>query len=80
MERKSHFDFILTFWLDDAELPFGSQDAKKLKLHEPHVITVTGKALYDVAHASADHSNWRSKPEGYAVWEIHPVMALHVDQ
>jgi hypothetical protein len=28
----------------------------------------------------ADHSNWRSKPEGYAVSEIHPVMALHVDQ
>jgi hypothetical protein len=26
------------------------------------------------------HSNRRSKPEGYAVWEIHPVMALHVDQ
>jgi hypothetical protein len=28
----------------------------------------------------ADHSNRRTKPEGYAVWEIHPVMALHVDQ
>jgi hypothetical protein len=24
-----------------------------------------------VAHAPADHSNRRSKPEGYAVWEIH---------
>jgi hypothetical protein len=28
----------------------------------------------------ANHSNRRSKPEGYAVWEIHPVMALHVVQ
>jgi hypothetical protein len=26
------------------------------------------------------HSNRRSKPEGYAVWEIHPVMALQVVQ
>jgi hypothetical protein len=45
-----------------------------------HVITVTGKAFYDVAHTPADHSNRGSKPEGYAVWEIHPVMALSVDQ
>jgi hypothetical protein len=28
----------------------------------------------------ADHSNWRSRAEGYAVSEIHPVMALQVDQ
>jgi hypothetical protein len=60
--------------------PFSLKTAKKLKIREPHVITVTGKAFYDVAHAPADHSNRRSKPEGYAVWEIHPVMALRVDQ
>jgi hypothetical protein len=51
--------------------PFSLKTAKKLKLRKPHVITVTGKAFYDVAHAPADHSNRRSKPEGYAVWEIH---------
>jgi hypothetical protein len=28
----------------------------------------------------ADHSNWRSKVEGYPMSEIHPVMALQVDQ
>jgi hypothetical protein len=60
--------------------PFTLKTAKKLKLREPHVITVTGKAFYDVAHAPADHSNRRSKPEGYAVWEIHAVMALRVVQ
>ena len=47
---------------------------------EKHVITVTGKAFFDVDHASADHLNRRIKPKKYAVWEIHPVMALHVDQ
>jgi hypothetical protein len=58
----------------------GHHGALTLKIREPHVITVTGKAFYDIGHAPADHSNRRSKPEGYAVWEIHPVMALHVDQ
>jgi hypothetical protein len=60
--------------------PFNLKTSKKLKLREPHVITATGKAFYDIAHAPADHSNRRAKPEGYAVWEIHPMMALHVDQ
>ena len=60
--------------------PLSLKTSKKLKVREPHVITVTGKAFYDIAHAPADHSNRRSKPEGYAVWEIHPVMALQVDQ
>lgn len=62
------------------KFPFSLKTAKKLRIREPHVITVTGKAFYDVAHAPADHSNRRSKPEGYAVWEIHPIMALHVVQ
>src|SRR5438094_3089611 len=60
--------------------PFSLKKAKKLKIREPHGITVTGKAYYDIGHAPADHSNRRSKPEGYAVWEIHPVMALQVVQ
>jgi hypothetical protein len=56
------------------------RDACALKVREPHVITVTGKAFYDIGHAPADHSNRRSKPQGYAAWEIHPVMALQVVQ
>jgi hypothetical protein len=36
---------------------------------------VTGKAFYDIGHAPANHSNRRSTPKGYAVWEIHPVAA-----
>jgi len=60
--------------------PFSFKTAKKLKLRELHVITVTGKAFYDIAHAPADHSNRRTSPKDYAVWEIHPVMALQVVQ
>jgi hypothetical protein len=60
--------------------PFSLKTAKRLRLREPHVITVTGKAFYDVAHTPADHSDRRSKLEGYAALEIHPVMALHIDQ
>jgi len=56
--------------------PFGVKTAHTLKIREPYVITVTGKAFYDIGHAPADHSNRRSKPEGYAVWEIHPVMKI----
>ena len=57
------------------KFPFGVKTAHALKIREPHVITVTGKAFYDIGHAPADHSNRRSTPKGYAVWEIHPVAA-----
>jgi hypothetical protein len=49
-------------------------------MREQHIITVTGKAFFDVQHVSADNSNRRPKPKKYAVWEIHPVMALNVDR
>jgi hypothetical protein len=38
-----------------------------LKIREPHLITVTGKAFYDIGHAPADHSNRRRSPKDYAV-------------
>ena len=60
--------------------PFSFKGSQRLEMREPHIITVTGQAFFDVDHASADHSNRRTKPKKYAVWEIHPVMALHVDQ
>ena len=58
------------------KFPFSVKTAHALKIREPHVITVTGKAFYDIGHAPADHSNRRSTPKGYAVWEIHPVMKM----
>jgi hypothetical protein len=60
--------------------PFTFKDSQSLEMREAHIITVTGQAFFDVDHAPADHSNRRSKTKKYAVWEIHPVMALHVDQ
>jgi len=60
--------------------PFTFKDSQKLQMREQHIITVTGQAFFDVDHAPADHSNRRTKTKEYAVWEIHPVMVLHVDQ
>jgi hypothetical protein len=62
------------------KFPFGVKTAHGLKIREQHVITVTGKAFYDIAHAPADHSNRRRTPQDYAVWEIHPVMKMEVMQ
>jgi len=60
--------------------PFTFKDSQNLQMREQHTITVTGKAFFDVQHVFADNSNRRSKTKKYAVWEIHPVMALHVDR
>ena len=60
--------------------PFSFKESQKVEVREPHVITVTGKAFFDVQHTSPGNSNRRAKQKEYAVWEIHPVMALHVDQ
>ena len=60
--------------------PFSFKESQRLEMRETHIITVTGRAFFDVDHAPADHSNRRTTPKKYAVWEIHPVMALHVDQ
>ena len=62
------------------KFPFGVKTAHALKIREPHVITATGKAFYDIGHAPADHSNRRHSPKDYAVWEIHPVMKVEVIQ
>ena len=68
----------IVFRWTEQKFPFTVKIAHNLKIREPHVITVTGKAFYDIGHASADHSNRRSTPKNYAVWEIHPVMKLEV--
>jgi hypothetical protein len=62
------------------KFPFRFQSSKVLKISAPHVITVTGKAFFDVDHAPANHSNRRTNQKGYAAWEIHPVAALRVEQ
>jgi hypothetical protein len=49
-----------------------------LKFRQPLIINVVGKAFFDVGHAPADHSNRRTDLEGYAAFELHPVMKLEV--
>jgi hypothetical protein len=60
-----------------TRFPFHTRSAKKLTLTQAPVITVTGKAFFDVGHSIKDQkSNRRSHLPGYAGWEIHPVMKL----
>jgi hypothetical protein len=47
-------------------------------MFQPPIIKVIGKAFFDIGHAPADHSNQRTDLQGYAAWEIHPVMKLDV--
>jgi hypothetical protein len=42
-----------------------------VKVPQPPIITVIGKAFFDIGHAPADHSNRRTDLEVYAAWEIH---------
>jgi hypothetical protein len=70
----------IVFGWTAQKFPFNVKTAHTLKIGEPHVITVTGKAFYDIGHAPADHSNRRHSPKDYAVWEIHPVMQMQVIQ
>jgi hypothetical protein len=59
--------------------PLHIRSARKLTIDQAPIVTVIGKAFFDLGHAPKDPSNRRSHLPGYAAWEIHPVMALHVD-
>jgi hypothetical protein len=69
----------MVFGWTKQKFPFTVKSVHDLTIAE-HVVTVTGKAFYDIAHAPADHSNRRRTPKDYAVWEIHPVMKMEVVQ
>ena len=61
-----------------TRFPFHTSSAKKLNVPDPPVITVIGKAFFDIGHAPKDESNRRKYLPGYAAWEIHPVMKMEV--
>jgi hypothetical protein len=61
-----------------TRFPFHTGTAKKLTFGQSPIITVIGKAFWDVGHAPKDQSNRRKYMPDYAVWEIHPVMKLDV--
>ncbi len=63
-----------------TRFPFQTSSAKRLKIANPLVVTIVGKAFWDSGHAPKDQSNRRSHQPDYAVWEIHPVMKMEVIQ
>jgi hypothetical protein len=56
------------------------RSGRKFKITELRIIAVTGKGFFDSNHAPADQSNRRTDLQGYAAWEIHPVMELQIVQ
>ena len=61
-----------------TRFPFHTSSVKKLNVADPPIITVIGKAYFDVGHAPKDQSNRRKYLPDYAAWEIHPVMKIEV--
>jgi hypothetical protein len=68
----------IVFSWTHAKFPFSVRSGRKLNFTEPGIVTVTGKAFFDIGPRSPDQSNRRPNFPGYAVWEIHPVMKLTV--
>jgi len=52
------------------KFPFQIRSTKRLKVNQSPVITVTGKAFFDIGHAPKNQSNRRNDLPGYAAWEI----------
>jgi hypothetical protein len=62
-----------------TRFPFQTSSAKKLNVTNPPIITVVGKAFFDIRHSLKDQSkNRRRNLLSHAAWEIHPVMKLTV--
>jgi hypothetical protein len=61
-----------------TKFPFHTSTTKKLKFIGSPIITVVGKAFWDIGHAPKDQSNRRKYAPESAVWEIHPVMTVTV--
>jgi hypothetical protein len=62
--------------LDSHTVSFSHWRCEEAAFSQSPIITVIGKAYWDVGHAPKDQSNRRKYMPDYAVWEIHPVMEL----
>jgi hypothetical protein len=56
----------IVFGWTQVQFPIRVRSGRKLKLNQPLIITVIGKAFFDIGHAPADHSNRRTDLQGYA--------------
>jgi len=63
-----------------TRFPLHIRSTRALNLGQTPVVTVIGKAFWDIGHAPKDGSNRRKRLPEYAVWEIHPVMKLPLQQ
>ena len=60
-----------------TRFPFHTGSARKLNVANPPIITVVGRAFFDIGHSLKDQSkNRRKNLPGYAAWGIHPVIKL----
>ena len=59
-------------------VPLHIRSTRKVTLNEAPIVTVVGKAFWDIGHAPKNQSNRRKNLPGYVVWEIHPVMTLQI--
>jgi hypothetical protein len=69
--RKTAFSWT------SAHFPIVPGREETIRLHEHPIVTVIGRAFYDIDHAQGGtENNRRNYNQALAVWEIHPVMRL----
>src|SRR2546430_1489732 len=63
----------------NARFPISPGKSDKFSLTQHPIVTVIGKAFYDIDHSGNDtRSNRRNYDPSLPVWEIHPVMRLAI--
>ena len=70
----------MAFSWTNAVFPFVADFQRNpFRLTQHHVVTVIGRAFYDIDHAGKNHHiNRRPRDREKAVWEIHPVMSMQL--
>ena len=54
----------IVFGWTQIQFPFRVRSGRKLNITQPPIITVTGKAFFDIGHTPADQSNRRTDRQG----------------
>jgi hypothetical protein len=72
----------LAFSWTNVVFPFAlERDEYPFELVRHPIVTVVGKAFYDTDHSGKDYrANRRPRAKDKAVWEIHPVMEMIVQE
>ena len=69
----------MVFSWTNAHFPISPGRENKFALVQHPIVTVIGKAFYDIDHSGNDtRTNRRNYDPSLAVWEIHPVMRLAI--